>query len=73
MCGSKPSKKEKVIECRMCGYKFSEKDVSNRGCMGCGKHCTSKLHCPNCGYGNSSDYEQEFAFIKKLKEKLKTF
>ena len=26
--------------------------------------------CPNCGYANSLDFEEEFAFIKKLKDKF---
>lgn len=54
----------------MCGFKFDETKVSNGGCANCGKHCSNTVHCPNCGYANSLDFEEEFAFIKKLKDKF---
>lgn len=59
------------MECRMCGFKFDESSVPNNGCCSCGKHCSSTVHCPNCGYGNTLDYEQEFEIVKKLKSKVK--
>lgn len=59
------------MQCRMCGFEFNENNVPDRGCKGCGEHCSSTVHCPNCGYGNTLVYEQEFEFIKKLKNKFK--
>lgn len=59
--------------CRMCGFEFDENCASCGGCQGCGSHdCSNTVHCPNCGYGNSLAYEQEFEFIKKIKEKIKS-
>lgn len=54
----------------MCGFKFDETKVPNGGCANCGKHCSNTVHCPNCGYANSLDFEEECAFIKKLKDKF---
>lgn len=59
------------MQCRMCGYEFDETKVPNRGCSSCGKDACNAIHCPNCGYGNSPEFEEEFEFIKKLKNKLK--
>ncbi|MDR2545594.1 MAG: hypothetical protein LBD03_08715 [Methanobrevibacter sp.] len=53
----------------MCGYEFDEKKV-DKGCEGCGKSGCSTVHCPNCGYGNSPEFEEEFEIIKTLKKKL---
>jgi rubredoxin len=57
------------LQCRICGYEFDE-DKVGRSCEGCGKSNCSTVHCPNCGYGNSPEYEKEFKFIKILKKKL---
>ncbi|MDR2544098.1 MAG: hypothetical protein LBD03_00870 [Methanobrevibacter sp.] len=46
----------------MCGYEFDEKKVDK--CYG--KSGCSTVHCLNCGYGNSSEFE----VIKTLKKKL---
>lgn len=59
------------MQCRMCGFEFNEKNIPNRGCRECGKSGCNYVHCPNCGYANSSEFEEEFEFIKKLKDKLK--
>lgn len=61
------------MQCRMCGFEFDENAIEDRGCCGCGRNCSSTVHCPNCGYGNTLDYEQEFEFVKKLKNKLTSF
>ena len=55
------------MKCRMCGYEFDENEIPNRGCSGCGKHGCHSVHCPNCGFGNSPELDQEFDFIIKLK------
>jgi hypothetical protein len=52
----------------MCGYDFDEKTGQN--CQVCGKSNCSAVHCPNCGYGNSPEFEEEFKMIKALKNKL---
>ncbi|MCL2688104.1 MAG: hypothetical protein FWE58_06170 [Methanobrevibacter sp.] len=57
------------MQCRMCGYEFDENIVSNN-CQGCGKKGCQVVHCPNCNYGNSPEFEEEFDFIKSLKKKL---
>lgn len=60
------------MKCRMCGFEFDEDDLDNRGCTSCGKHSNCNLvHCPNCGFGNSPELDQEFEFIVKLKNKIK--
>ncbi len=60
------------MKCRMCGFEFDETKVKNRGCMGCGKHgCCNQVHCPNCGFGNHPEFEDEFKFITKLKDRFK--
>ena len=59
------------MKCRMCGYEFDENEIPNRGCSGCGKHGCHSVHCPNCGFGNSPELDQEFDFIIKLKDKIK--
>lgn len=41
------------------------------GCGCCGKCSKATVHCPNCGYANSLDYEQEFEIINKLKNLVK--
>lgn len=35
------------------------------------KHGCHSVHCPNCGFGNSPELDQEFDFIIKLKDKIK--
>jgi len=57
------------MQCRMCGYKFDEQLVG-RNCHGCGKKSCQRVHCPNCDYANSPDFEKEFKFIKSLKDNL---
>ena len=59
------------MKCRMCGYEFDENNVPNRGCSGCGKHGCQSVHCPNCGFGNSPELDEEFDFIIKLKDKIR--
>ena len=46
-------------------------ELENRGCTSCGKHNCHSFHCPNCGFANSPELDQEFEFIIKLKDKLK--
>ena len=29
------------------------------------------VHCPNCGFGNHPEFDEEFDFIVKLKERFK--
>ena len=59
--------------CRMCGFEFDENELENRGCMGCGKHdCGNQVHCPNCGFGNHPELDEEFEIIKKLKNRLRS-
>ncbi|WP_296881146.1 hypothetical protein [uncultured Methanobrevibacter sp.] len=59
------------MKCRICGFEFDEKKLKNRGCVGCGKHSGCKqVHCPNCGFGNHPELEEEFEFINKLKNKI---
>ena len=53
----------------MCGYEF-DVDKIGKNCQGCGKKECQTVHCPNCGYGNSPEYESEFKFINSLKNKL---
>lgn len=59
--------------CRMCGYEFdpeeSRKMCDYAKCSGCDE-CNSVM-CPNCGYSNHLEFEQEFEFIEKLKGKIK--
>ncbi|MBZ9571366.1 hypothetical protein KQY27_07385 [Methanobrevibacter sp. TMH8] len=57
------------MQCRMCGYEF-DVDKIGKNCQGCGKKECQTVHCPNCGYGNSPEYESEFKFINSLKNKL---
>ncbi len=60
------------MKCRMCGFEFDETKLVNRGCSNCGKHDNCRqVHCPNCGFGNHPEFEEEFEFIVKLKDKLK--
>ncbi|WP_296844533.1 hypothetical protein [uncultured Methanobrevibacter sp.] len=60
------------MKCRMCGFEFDETKLENRGCCGCGKHSNcSQVHCPNCGFGNHPELEEEFEFINKHKNRLK--
>ena len=59
------------IPCREAEYEFDENEIPNRGCSGCGKHGCHSVHCPNCGFGNSPELDQEFDFIIKLKDKIK--
>ena len=49
----------------MCGFEFDETKLENRGCSSCGKHGCNSIHCPNCGFANSPELDQEFEFIKK--------
>ena len=58
--------------CRMCGFEFDENELENRGCVNCGAHdgC-NQVHCPRCGFGNHPEFEEEFEFIIKLKNKFK--
>ena len=60
------------MKCRFCGFEFDESKLENRGCQSCGKHegC-NQVHCPNCGMGNHPEFEEEFDFIVKLKERFK--
>lgn len=61
-----------IMKCRMCGFEFDENDLENRGCSSCGKHSNcNQIHCPNCGFANSPELNQEFEFIVKLKDKIK--
>ncbi|MBE6503422.1 hypothetical protein [uncultured Methanobrevibacter sp.] len=57
--------------CRFCGYEFDENSLENRGCSDCGRHNCSQVHCPNCGMGNHPEFEEEFEFITKLKDRFK--
>lgn len=57
------------MQCRICGYEFDEKILGN-GCQGCGKKECQKIHCPNCGFGNSPEFETEFDIINSLKKRL---
>ncbi|MDR2830834.1 MAG: hypothetical protein LBB45_07365 [Methanobrevibacter sp.] len=57
------------MDCRMCGYKFDEEEIG-KNCHQCGKSNCRTVHCPNCGYGNSPEFEKEFELIKTLKKKL---
>ena len=60
------------MKCLMCGFEFDETKLENRGCAGCGKHgCCNQVHCPNCGFGNHPELEEEFEFINKLKNGIK--
>lgn len=59
------------MQCRVCGFEFDEKSIENRGCQGCGKGECKTVHCPNCGYGNTPEFDEEFEFVKHLKEKFK--
>lgn len=59
------------MKCRMCGFEFDESKLENRGCSSCGKHGCNSIHCPNCGFANSPELDQEFEFITKLKDKFK--
>ena len=59
------------MKCRMCGFEFDENSLENRGCSGCGKHNCNSYHCPNCGFANSPELDQEFEFITKLKDRFK--
>jgi hypothetical protein len=53
----------------MCGHEFDEKKAG-QGCQSCGKEDCASIHCPNCGYANSPEFEEEFKFIDSLKDKL---
>lgn len=57
------------MQCRMCGCKFDEEKIG-KSCQGCGKSECQTVHCPNCGYGNSPEFEEEFKIIEKLKSKF---
>ena len=59
------------MKCRMCGFEFDETKIENRGCSSGGKHCGNSRHCPNCGFANSPELDQEFKFIEKLKNKIR--
>ena len=60
------------MKCRMCGFEFDEKELGDRGCSSCGKHDNcNQIHCPNCGFGNSPELDDEFEFIVKLKERFR--
>ena len=64
---------DKLVDFRK-GQPFSmydETKLENRGCTSCGKHGCNSIHCPNCGFANSPELDQEFEFIIKLKDKLK--
>ena len=62
-----------ILKCRMCGFEFDENKLENRGCTSCGKHdCCNQIHCPNCGFGNHPEFEEEFEIINKLKNRIKT-
>ena len=54
----------------MCGYEFDEKILDNK-CQNCGKKECQTVHCPNCGFGNSPEFETEFGIINYLKKKLR--
>ena len=53
------------MKCRMCGFEFDESELDNRGCSSCGKHNCNSYHCPNCGFANSPELEQEFEVYNK--------
>lgn len=55
----------------MCCHEFNE-NVLGKSCQGCGKKDCEIVHCPNCGYGNSPEFETEFKFITSLKEKFRS-
>lgn len=58
------------MKCRVCGFDFDEDEIAKSGCTGCkGGNC-NKIHCPNCGYGNTPDFEDDFEFMNNLKKKL---
>lgn len=60
------------MKCRMCGFEFDENELENRGCFNCGGHDNcNQVHCPNCGFGNHPELEDEFEIIVKLKNRLK--
>ena len=59
------------MKCPMCGCELDETKLEHRGCAGCGKHGCKQVHCPNCGFGNHPEFEEEFKFISKLKNELK--
>ena len=44
----------------MCGFEFDETQIENRGCSSCGKHNCNAYHCPNCGFANSPELDEEF-------------
>lgn len=58
------------MQCRICGCEFDEKNLGN-GCKGCGKKECQTVHCPNCGFGNSPEFETEFEIIKSLKKRFR--
>ncbi|RBQ22938.1 hypothetical protein ALNOE001_13270 [Candidatus Methanobinarius endosymbioticus] len=53
----------------MCGHEFDEEKIG-KSCQGCGKKDCETVHCPNCGHGNSTEFETEFKFITSLKNKF---
>ena len=55
----------------MCGFDFDESQLENRGCASCGKHGCNSIHCPNCGFANSPELDDEFEFITKLKDRFR--
>ena len=55
----------------MCGFEFNENELETRGCSNCGKHHCNQIHCPNCGFANSPELDQEFEFITKFKNRFK--
>jgi len=57
------------MQCRLCGYNFDE--TLGKKCQGCGKKECQTVHCPNCAYGNSPEFEDEFEIISSLKKKLR--
>ncbi|MBQ6099118.1 MAG: hypothetical protein IJL02_04570 [Methanobrevibacter sp.] len=59
------------MKCRMCGFEFDETALENRGCSSCGKHGCNSIHCPNCGFANSPELDDEFEFIVKLKDRIR--
>ena len=60
------------MKCRVCGFEFDENELEIRGCSSCGKHDNcNQVHCPNCGFGNHPELDEEFEFITKLKDRFK--
>ncbi len=56
--------------CKICGHSFDEK-IKSETCAGC-LYCNCiKIKCPNCGYENFNEIENQSKLMKFLKTKLK--